>query len=87
MPLNAEFLADDPVNSPVATGPAVYGQRPAQILAVAMLVALALVTLLRWTGDGASTLEKAVQQPIPTDAMPSSPRVDLTAPDPGDSPP
>ena len=87
MPLNAEFLADDPAESPVTTGPAVYGQRPAQILAVMMLVALALVTLLRWTGGDAATLEKAVQQPIPADAMTSSPRVDLTAPDPGDSPP
>ncbi len=87
MPLNAEFLPDSPAGSAVARGPVVYGQRPAQILAAAMLVALAFVTLLRWTGDGAATLEKAVPQPIPADAMPSSPRVDLTAPDPGDSPP
>ncbi len=87
MPLNAEFLSDNPAGSAVATGPAVYGQRAAQMLGGVMLILLAFVTLLRWTDDGAATLEKVVQQPLPADALSSSPRVDLTAPDPGDSPP
>ncbi len=87
MPLNAEFLADDPATSPVSTGPTIYGKRAAQTLGATMLVALAFVTLLRWTGDTPGTLEKVVQQPIPADATTNSPPVDLTAPDPGDSPP
>ena len=52
-----------------------------------MVLALALVTSLRWTEDSSSTLEKVVQQPIPADATANAPRIDLTAPDPGDSPP
>ena len=87
MPLNAEFLADDHPGSLVSTAPAVYGRRPALLLGVSMVLALALVTFLRWTGDDSSTLEKTVQQPIPVDATTSSSRVDLTAPDPGDDPP
>ncbi len=87
MPLDAELLADDPAGSLVSTSPRVYGGRWAGALGGAMLLLMAGVTLLRWTGDGASALEKAVQQPIPPDALISSPRSDLTAPDPGDNPP
>lgn len=87
MPTKAEFLADAPAGSLATTVPAVYGKRWALILSASMVIALALVTLLRWTGDASATLETAVQQPIPADALTSSPRVDLTAPDPGDSPP
>ena len=87
MPINAEFLADDPAGSPLATTNAMYGQRPAVILGASMVLALAFVTLLRWTGGTAATLEKVVQQPLAAEDVTSSPRVDLTAPDPGDSPP
>ncbi len=87
MPLNAEFLADTPPGSLAATAPAIYGQRAAQILGALMVAALALAASLRWTGDTSSTLETVVQQPLPADATASSPRADLTAPDPGDEPP
>ena len=40
MPLNAEFLADDPAGSLVSTVPAVYGQRAAQIFGALMVAAL-----------------------------------------------
>ena len=50
-----------------------------------MVCALAGLTLLRWTGKPATVLEKVVSQPVPADAVTSSPRSDLSAPDPGDS--
>ena len=84
---HAEFLADHPTDAVVSTVPAVYGRRAASVLGGALLLALALVTFGRWTGGDASTLEKAVQQPVPADLTTSSPRADLTAPDPGDDPP
>ena len=87
MPIDAELLADDPARSAVSTTPATYGGRWAQSLGATMLVLMALVTLLRWTGGEGSALEKAVSQPLPPDALVTSPHPDLTAPDPGDSPP
>ena len=87
MPLHADLLADDPAVSPVSMGPAVYGKRSAQILGLSMLMALGLVTLLRWTGDTPATLEAVVQQPLPAETVTGSSPTDLTAPDPGDSPP
>ena len=87
MPLHAEFLADDAAAALGSTAPAVYGQRPATVLGASLVLALALMTFLRWTGDAASALEKAVPQPFPGEVTTGSPRVDLTAPDPGDNPP
>ena len=87
MPLSPELRVNDPAVTLASTDPAFYGPRPALILGASMVLAFALITLLRWTGGPAAASEKVVQLPVPADATTSSPRADLTAPDPGDSPP
>ena len=87
MPPRSEFLADESAVAATRTPAACYGQRPASVLGVSLVLALALVTFLRWTDKPSAVLEKVVQQPIPADAAASAPRAELTAPDPGDSPP
>ena len=87
MPLSPELRVDDPAVALASTAPAFYGQRAALILGASMVLALALMTLLRRTDKPATVLEKVVQLPISPDAATSSRPVDLTAPDPGDSPP
>ena len=84
MPPSSEFLADHPAISLAPTAPVFYGRRAAAFFGGAAVLALAFLTLLRWTGEPSGVLEKVVQQPIPADAVTSSPRADLAAPDPGD---
>ena len=71
---------------PPAAETTFYGARWAAVLGAALLVALASLAAVRWFGQPGASSEQIVQIPVAAVAPTPTPRPEVLAPDPGDTP-